>query len=786
MTVPCGKEKRLAGLLLVTLGGVLVVASAGLANIVAQPVFNPKMTVTQASKAVRIDGDLEDPAWNGAEMISHFVERSPGDNTQPEVATKTYVTYDDDKLYVAFVCLDDPRSLRSTMCQRDQFTSDDAVIVLIDTYGEAAWAYEFLVNPLGVQKDRLWSSVGGEDPGFDLIWESAAKVTDSGYQVELAVPFESLRFPNRDRQSWRVDFWRNRPRESMHQYSWAAYDRNEQCWPCQWGTLEGIADVRPGRGLEILPTFVANQAGALSDASDPLARIDNGDVYGAVSLGAKYALATDATIEAAYNPDFSQIEADAAQVDVNTTIALIYPERRPFFQEGADVFRTLFNSFYTRTVNDPEYAVKLISRKQGYTLGFMSARDENTPYMIPLEESSILRNVGCSQVNVLRGSKAIGDASQLGFIVTDRRFENNGYGTIAAVDGNIRLTRNLAVDGQFLASFTGEPDQAGATAGLSRVSVGEGSHSAAFDGESFRGNAFISRLKRFARHWSFLIDYNQVAPSYRTQTGYDPWVDYRNASVWTQYTFYPESGMFQRIQPQVYADSRWRFDGVHRWEHQNFSLDAELRWAQTHVSIYAGRGRETWTSRLVDTLIDYHGLYSAGLRMYSQPNRYAGCEVSAEIGRSVARFADAIGDEFSVDASLDLKPIDRIVIEPQISYARSAHTVSGKQLYQQFIARTRLRLQVNRELSVRLVVQYDDSKASILAGRTPAGPTYFDYKEKVWNIDPLITYRLSPFSVLYVGSTHDYTKLPSEDPWDLDWRLSERQFFVKLQYLFQV
>ena len=167
------------------------------------------------------------------------------------------ITYDDKNLYVAFVCTDDPSAVRATMCQRDQFQGDDAVVVLLDTYGDATWAYEFFVNPYGVQKDYLWTNIVGEDPGYDLVWNSAAQITPSGYQVEMSIPFSSIRFPNRDVQTWKMDFWRSHPRESYHQYSWAAYDRNEQCWPCQWGTVNGIRNVRPGKGIEILPSMVA-------------------------------------------------------------------------------------------------------------------------------------------------------------------------------------------------------------------------------------------------------------------------------------------------------------------------------------------------------------------------------------------------------------------------------------------------------------------------------------------------------------------------------------------------
>ncbi|MBI4719783.1 MAG: carbohydrate binding family 9 domain-containing protein, partial [Chitinivibrionia bacterium] len=292
-----------------------------------QPQYNPSLEIGGAVELpIKIDGELDDLGWRQATRAQNFVEQQPGDMIEPDVLTEALITFDGSHLYVAYVCHDDPASVRATMCPRDQFDNDDIVGLLLDTYGEAAWAYQFFVNPYGIQQDYLWSSVGGPDRGCDLIWQSAARVTDSGYQVEMAIPFSSIRFPDEDKQSWRMDFRRIRPRESLKQYSWAAYDRNEQCSPCQWGTVQGIQGVKPGRGLEIMPAVVASEAGMLNDPYDPESGLDNASVKGEMSVGAKYSISSDLTVEGAINPDFSQIEADAAQIDVNTTIALLYPE----------------------------------------------------------------------------------------------------------------------------------------------------------------------------------------------------------------------------------------------------------------------------------------------------------------------------------------------------------------------------------------------------------------------------------------------------------------------------
>jgi hypothetical protein len=754
---------------LVILVFVLLLLTVGYAKGTFQPVYNPTLEINRANDMIQIDGDLSDPGWIDASRADNFVERSPGDMTEPEVETEAFITYDEKNLYVAFKCYDDPSTIRATMCQRDQFYGDDAVSLLVDTYGDAAWAYEFLVNAYGVQKDYLWSRVHGEDRGFDLIWQSAARITNFGYQVEMAIPFESMRFPNTETQTWKVDFWRNRPRESDTRYSWAAYDRDEQCWPCQWGTVNGIKNVTPGKGLEILPTFVGHQTSQISDFGDPQSPTDNGHFKEELSVGGKYSISSNMTVEGAYNPDFSQIESDAAQIDVNTTIALFYPERRPFFQEGSDIFRTIFNSFYTRTVNDPRFAVKLTGRTNRMNIGFLSALDENTPYIIPLDDRSIMVNSGKSYVNVLRVSSAFGNDHHLGFILTDRRFEDNfsgdgGSGFIAGIDGDIRLSQNYSIVGQYLTSHTKEPVDTTITSELEDVLFDKNRYTAAFDGESYSGDAFITQFRRRARCWNFTVDYNQVAPAYRTETGYDPWNDYRNFSIYTNYNNWVDKGLLERVTPWIYTEGRWYFDNVKRWDHYNFGIEGRLRLAQTYFAVMFGTGSELWNS------IDYENLHTYEFDLASQLSDKIGYYIGFDRSKVVARWLDTKGNETEVYAEIDLKPIDRLIIEPNISYSRSTDVNSGEELYDGFITRTRIQYQANRELSLRFVIQYND------------------FSEK-WEFDPLLTYRLSSFSVFYAGSTYDYDKFeinPSTPERYTDWRMSSRQYFMKLQYMFRI
>lgn len=771
-----------------TLTALILISSTAFANLDSAPVYRPTAAVTKATDNIKIDGNLTDRAWIDAVTINNFVERYPGDNTKPLVDTKVMVTYDEDNLYVGFVCYDDPSKIRATMCQRDQFDGDDAVCVLLDTYGDANWAYKFFVNPYGVQKDWLWTNIIGDDSGFDLIWNSAAKITESGYQVEIAVPFTSVRFPNREVQNWKMDFWRNHPRESYHQYSWAAYDRNEQCDPCQWGTIEGIHDVHPGKGIEILPTVIATQAGAVTDAYDPALPFDNENIDGELSLGGKYAINSDVTAEVSYNPDFSQIEADATQIDVNNPVALYFPERRPFFQEGQDIFRTLFNSFYTRTINDPQFAAKLTGRGGRYRFGVVSAVDENSYYIIPLEESSVGPfNVGKSYVNIFRAMRSFGESSQLGFQINDRRYEGGGYNTVAAIDQRIRLSRNYFIDGQYIATATGEANNP--SLNDSQFALGGKMKTVAFDGESFTGYGFITRFHRNSRHWNFFLDYNQVDKNYRTETGYDPWVNYRNFAAWNGYNIYFDRGFFERVTPQVYTETRWNFEGERKWTHLNMNVESRIRMAQTYLSLSYNIGNELWNGT------KFNDLWEASANLNTTLNSQIGFYLDVHRGVGPALNVLEKGNEFSYSVGFNLKPIDRILLEPDFSYLKSNHTVSDEKLFENYVMRTRLRCQVTRALSLRLVVQYAFRESLYPVSDEQGNVQNVYLKNRHWDIDPLITFRLSPFSVFYIGTTLDYDPLPSDpypfvsptpDPnYDPNWGLSSRQFFMKLQYLFQ-
>jgi len=334
----------IAGLVTALLPGCFAAASAEF-----EPNTLPELQVRRSVGAIEIDGKLDDAGWAGAARATNWSETWPGDNVEPEIGHEAWMTYDDENLYFCFIVTEDPSQVRASLRDRDEVWRDDYVGLILDTYGTGAWAYELFVNPRGVQMDLRWTP-NGEDMGFDVVWESEGRMTDTGWQVEVRIPLRSMRFPDKAVQEWRATFWHNRPRESRLRYSWAAGDRDNPCWPCTWGTIKGIENVSGGGSIAVLPSVTAFDARGLDDPGDPNSDFKHQDSNIEFGIGARYAISSSYAAEATINPDFSQVESDVAQIDANTTFALFFPERRPFFQEGSDLYDSYINAIYTRSM----------------------------------------------------------------------------------------------------------------------------------------------------------------------------------------------------------------------------------------------------------------------------------------------------------------------------------------------------------------------------------------------------------------------------------------------------
>ncbi|MGH7573187.1 MAG: DUF5916 domain-containing protein, partial [Gemmatimonadota bacterium] len=542
-----------------------------------QPLLHPTLEIHRAAGPITLDGELGDPGWVGAERTDDFSETFPTERGEPPVGSEVWVTYDDVNLYVAFIAHDDPSTIRATLTDRDDMWGDDYFGILLDTYGNAQWAYFLFANPLGVQGDSRFSTAIGEDDGFDLVYETEGRITGNGYQVEMAIPFESLRFPDRPEQAWKVTFWRTRPRGSRATYSWAAMSREESCFLCQYGTLTGIRGVEPGGALEILPYAVASQAAEIRDVDDPTSGIGDGNAEADAGIGIRYAHISGLTVEGALNPDFSQVESDVAQVDVNETFALFFPERRPFFQEGSELFQTWIEAVYTRQINDPDVAAKLLGRFGDTTLAYLGGYDETSPILLPFEERSFVGQTARSVSNILRYRRSIGGGSHVGALLTDRRLEaSDGAGTTYGADMLWKLDSRWQIEAQLLGSHTVEPDDPSLTTELEGLLFDRGDHTAVFDGETFSGHAAYASLERAAERWSLNFDYWTSSPTFRADNGFETRNDFHNLILFNEWNWYPEASWIDRWGFDVDFEGTWNYDGVLKQELYTPTVEFQL------------------------------------------------------------------------------------------------------------------------------------------------------------------------------------------------------------------
>ena len=482
----------------------------------------PPLAIGRAASKISIDGVLDEPAWQSAARLELLYETRPAENAPPPVRTEVLFTYDSDHFYVAFRAHDpNPSEIRAHLTDRDTAFQDDFVGVVLDTFNDERRAVEFFVNPLGVQMDMFQDDVGGSEDGtWDAIWDAAGKIHDGGYDVEIAVPWSSLRFPRstEGEQTWGFDALRFYPRNQRHRISSHPLDRNVTCYLCQASKMTGFAGITPGRNMEIDPTVTANRTDT-RDGGALDGPLHEGDVETEPGLTARWGITPNLTLNGALNPDFSQVEADAAQLDVNTQFALFYEEKRPFFLEGADFFRTPLDIVFTRNVADPGWGVKLTGKQGKSALGLFAAQDDQTNVILPGSNGSELAFFPMETTDaVLRYRRDLGASSAIGVLFTGR--EGDGYfNRLGGFDGLWRINDSNQMRAQLLQSRTEYP--------VGRAdNDGDGEDDFTLPGGTLEDGALWISYDHNSRDWNAYARWEDVGRDFRADMGFLPRVDY--------------------------------------------------------------------------------------------------------------------------------------------------------------------------------------------------------------------------------------------------------------------
>ena len=469
-------------------------------------------------REIQIDGVLDDEAWQDAIKIAIDIETRPGENTAAPVETTAYLVEDGENLYVAFDAKDpDPTKIRAYLRDRDSAWNDDFVGIVLDTYGDERRAFEFFVNPLGVQMHLTNDDINQrEDDSWDAIWDSAGKINGVGYIVEMQIPLSQLRFPRLEgKQTWGIDLLRFYPRDHRYRFSNNAQDRSVNCYLCQFEKIQGLEGAEPGRDLEIVPTLTALHVESTDDPG--VVPLQSEDASVEAGLSVRWGITPDLTANLTINPDFSQVEADAAQLQVNNQFALFFPEKRPFFLEGADYFRTPIRAVFTRTVADPSVGAKLTGKRGNNTFGVFVAQDEITNLLFPgafESDSTSLEQDYTSFVG--RYSRSFGESSSVGALITGRDGDDY-YNYVGGLDLRWKINDHHNIQLQYLLSDTEYPTD---------VAIDFDQPLGSFDGTaSFAGYDYDSR------NWYAYLRHQERTANFRSDSGFVPQVDISQQAV---------------------------------------------------------------------------------------------------------------------------------------------------------------------------------------------------------------------------------------------------------------
>ena len=719
--------------------------------------LKPSLPAVKIDKPLALTGKLDDPQWSKAFPVELNYEIMPGENTPPPQRTVAMILYDDNNLYVGFRCFDSvPGNIRAHLADRDKIFSDDYVIISIDTYNNYQRGFELAVNPYGIQGDLLMMGSGNEDSSYDMVWYSAASKNSEGWIAEMAIPFKQLSFSSDKIQDWTITLARCIPRNNRYMVGWTPYDRNNPSWLAQGGLLKGIEGIKPGKSFDLLPYTMVEQKGTRSDMADPESPVDISKINIRVGGGVTYSPGPNTTINAVINPDFSQIESDADQISVNTTFALYYPEKRPFFMSGMDLLQTPM--YYSRTINNPLFAGKVNGKTGRFSYLALAADDRNTGIIVPgEEESNTVQTDRGSFAGVARIRYDRENENFIGALFLSRNI-GDGHNYLGGLDWNYKFWKNWYWQGELFLSDTREINDTSLF--NSDRQFGSTGHDAGFNGEKYVGTGLHLALLRAGRNYSLTLVQNNFSPTYQTYNGMFPEVNGRQSYMSHRYTFHLNKKVIQRIRLSSSAQINYNYDNIFKEFVVQPGLTINMI-GQTFISAnYLVVNKERYRNIL------FERINRSIIMMETTPIKGLNLSFTGSLGKFIYRSSTPEpGRGYNIESQLGIEPFSWLKVAFSWSTARLTDMESENEFYKGHIFRNITTLQFTRKIFIRNITQYNN----------------FDNSFSVY---PLLSYKFNALTMFCAGMTQDYADYNQEKPFSI--KTTGYQYFVKLQYLFSL
>ncbi|MEW5899840.1 MAG: DUF5916 domain-containing protein, partial [Acidobacteriota bacterium] len=656
--------------------------------------------------------------------IENFLQLSPKEKGTPSEKTVAYLGYDEKNLYVAFRCFDsEVQKLRARVTNRDNCLDDDWVIIFLDTFNEKRRAFAFFVNPVGIQMDAMRMEEGGNenmDTSWDVAFESEGKIDAEGYTVEMAIPFKGLRFPDREEKIWNIVLGRNVPRKGEI-IIWPEFSRNIPGLLTQGGEFSILGKVEKGKNLEVMPIATS------------LKREGRGlDFQPGVNL--KYGVSSDLTLDFTLNPDFSHIEADAPQIDVNLRYALRYAEKRPFFLEGMEIFQFPdIELVYTRRIIEPNLGAKVTGKIGRLTYGILSAYDVN-----PTESLWDVHNGGSGAdqnalFNIVRLKTDVFKESYLGFCLADKEIDGS-YNRLAGFDGQLKFKNRYFFNFQAVGSKTRYESR-----------------------ESSFAPALYADFYYFTKYWGAGVFWRSIHPEFEASSGFVNRTDYKAYGASTNVRLYPDKKFLNQVQFGLRTGRRDDYFGSARQD----------EWVEANVQFRFTEFNRAFIE-FEHSMERYEGIhfYKNSLSLEAENNLIAWMPFGLFFGVGDAINYDRedpfLGWNIRSGLFVNFKPSKRLQMGIDFSKSTFWENRGGRELWDYNVIRQRTTYQLSKTLSLRGIVDYN-----------------FFYDQVFGSF--LFSYVLRPGTVFFFGVDTNY--------FQNDFRRFERanyNVFVKFSYWWRV
>jgi len=716
--------------------------------------------LTRATSEIRIDGDLSDDAWRTATRIDKWYEINPGDNTEPLVKSAGYLTYDERFLYAAFE-FDDPdvSKIRAPFGDHDAINGNsmDFGGIFIDPLHTGRTALELFVTPSNVQFDAVTDDASGEDSSPDFFWDSAARITAEGWIVEMRIPFSTLRYNSADVQAWGILLFRNYPRAFRYQILSAPFPRGGNCTVCRENLLEGLEHLPTGGHLVAAPYVSGSETAR--PRHDELGRPLVGDpLKGQAGLDLKLTPnATDA-VDVTIKPDFSQVESDTAQISANERFALFFPEKRPFFLEGVDLFQTPIRAVYTRTMTSPTWGARVTGKERGVRFTALVTEDAGGGSVIlpgPNGSSTAPQDFG-STVLIGRVKRDLG-LSFVGALLTDREAtDERAHNRLVGPDFQWRASAADVVAGQWLFSETSMPN---------RPDLAE-----QWTGATVSGHAMQASWNHNARYLDASAKYGAVGGGFRAGTGFVPQVGYRDEGAEIGWTAYP-TGLVAKARTFANVDYQTEPSGTVITRDAEAGIEVNTRWSGSMKLRYIDN-----QTRAGDVLL---GRRQVGYRAQFSPSRRVSTIGIEGTGGQEIDFANARPARgVTINLNATVQPTDHLAVDVlENTRWLDVDTLSSStaRLFTQRVSRVKGTYTFTARLFVRVIGQYVETANDPSLYTSPV-----DARSGTFNGSALFAYKLNWQSVMFVGYGDD-RELSDERVLER----FDRQLFVKLSYAFQ-